>query len=255
VGGVLVYNRLQERATRREAQRAFASRHADVLLEEPSGRREPTLESPSPKITPPRPDTDPRLDYVIGLEGGAVPRSAWTALERRFGRRAAFSESAATLQMVSRNGVVSEAELVEFRAYVQRIAQAHGAAASAPPVREALEAAQAIDRACADVDVQIALHVVGASIERAQPGPFTVTPRPDGVTLLLDLPRTPEPAKSYAAMVSAARRLGGRLVDDNGTALDERALAAIGVEVDGLRARLAQLGIEPGSPLALRLFS
>jgi hypothetical protein len=150
---------------------------------------------------------------------------------------------------------VSEAELVEFRAYVQRIAQAHGAAASAPPVREALEAAQAIDRACADVDVQIALHVVGASIERAQPGPFTVTPRPDGVTLLLDLPRTPEPAKSYAAMVSAARRLGGRLVDDNGTALDERALAAIGVEVDGLRARLAQLGIEPGSPLALRLFS
>jgi hypothetical protein len=128
---------------------------------------------------------------------------------------------------VSRNGVVSEAELVEFRAYVQRIAQAHGAAASAPPVREALEAAQALDRACADVDVQIALHVVGPEKKNSELGPFTVTPRPDGVTLLLDLPRTPEPAKSYAAMVGAARRLGGRLVDDNGNPLDERGLRSV----------------------------
>ena len=258
VAGVFVYNRVQERATRREAQRTFASQHADVLLEEPSGRREPTLEAspPEPRESlPARPDADPRIDYAIVLQGGAVPRSAWMPLERRFGRRAAFSQSAATLQMVSRNGVVSETELVEFRAYVQRIAQAHGAAGSGPPVREALEGAQALDRGCADVDVQIALHVLGPASAKVDGGPFSVTPRADGVTLLLDVPRTPDIARSYAAMVSAARRLGGRVVDDNGNALDERALAAIGVEVEGLRARLAQLGIEPGSPLALRLFS
>jgi hypothetical protein len=190
------------------------------------------------------------------FQGAAVPPSAWTALERRFGPRAAFSDSAAALQMVSRNGVVSEAELVEFRAYVQRVAQAHGGATvSAPPVREALEGAQALDRACADVDVQIALHVVGPEKKDSEPGPFAITARPDGVTLLLDVPRTPQLKESYAAMVSAARRLGGRVVDDNGNPLDERALSAIGVEVDGLRARLAQIGIEPGSALALRLFS
>jgi hypothetical protein len=56
-------------------------------------------------------------------------------------------------------------------------------------------------------------------------------------------------------MVSSARRLGGRLVDDNGNGLDERALAAIGAELQATRSRLAELGIEPGSPLALRLFA
>jgi hypothetical protein len=267
IAGVLVYNRVQERATRREAQRAFASRHADVLLEEPleepSGRREPTLapappdsDRPEPRESrPPRPEVDPRLDYLIELEGGTTPAAAWTPLERRFGRRAAFSETAAALQMVSRNGVVAESELAEFRAYVQRIARAHGAEVSAPPVRDALEGAQALDRGCAEVDVQVALHVLGPASEKVEGGPFSVTPRADGVTLLMDVPRTPALAQSYAAMVAAARRLGGRVVDDNGNALDERALAAIGVEVEALRARLAQLGIEPGSPLALRLFS
>ena len=84
---------------------------------------------------------------------------------------------------------------------------------------------------------------------------FSVGQRADGVTLVLYVPRTPELSRTYAAMVEAARRLGGRVVDDNGNSLDERALAAIGVEVESLRGRLAEIGIEPGSPLALRLFS
>jgi FtsZ-interacting cell division protein ZipA len=60
-------------------------------------------------------------------------------------------------------------------------------------------------------------------------------------------------------MVRAARDMaaahGGRLADDNGRSLDEQALAAIRAELDAVRARLAELGIEPGSPLALRVFS
>src|ERR1051325_10443276 len=43
VAGVLVYNRLQERATRRQAERAFGSQHADVLLDAPPARRESTM--------------------------------------------------------------------------------------------------------------------------------------------------------------------------------------------------------------------
>src|SRR5204863_7499297 len=50
VVGVVAYNRLQERAVRREAQRAFGSGHSDVLLDDargdPAGRREPRLEQP-----------------------------------------------------------------------------------------------------------------------------------------------------------------------------------------------------------------
>jgi hypothetical protein len=75
------------------------------------------------------------------------------------------------------------------------------------------------------------------------------------VTLLLDVPRTPDLARSYAAMVETARQLGGRMVDDNGNHVDERALAAIGVEIESLRTRMVEIGVEPGSPLAQRLFS
>src|SRR5437870_32968 len=227
IAGVLVYNRVQERATRREAQQAFGSKHVDVLLDEPAPRIEPIPLSSSP-----------RVDYVIEIEAGSVTelRSQWPALEHRFARRAALAEAGegklhAALQMVSRSGVISEGELLEFRAQVESFAAAHGASVSAPEMKPALEAAQRLDRACADVDVQIALHVLGCNETSVEAGPFAVTPRPGGVTLLLDVPRTPELVRSYESMVRAARQLGGRLVDDNGNVLDERALAAIGVEV------------------------
>ena len=257
---MLVYNRLQERATRREAQRAFGSQHADALLDEPAPRREPTLDVPSRRAPKPAAtEPDARLDYVIAIEGGAADEQ-WTALERRFAGRAMLSSPEegtlhASLQMESRNGVISEGELLEFRSQVETIAAAHGAAVSAPEMRQALEAAHELDRACAEVDVQIALHVLGAAGVQAADQPFQVAARADGITLLLDVPRTPNLAPSYEAMVRAARQLGGRLVDDNGNGLDDRALAAIGMQVEAMRMRLAEMGIEPGSPLALRLFS
>jgi hypothetical protein len=266
VAGVLVYNRMQERATRRQAEQSFGSQHADVLLEAPPERREPTLDLsaiPLHEASPPAVKrADPRVDYVVELQGtsaGAI-RPDWPALQRRFSRRATLTEGGgksahAALQMVSRNGVVSEGDLVEFRTQVETLAAAHGGKVSAPPMREALAAAQALDRLCADVDVQIALHVVDPAETSIRQEGFSVGQRADGVTLMLDVPRAPDLSRNYAAMVEAARRLGGRLVDDNGNSLDERALAAIGVEVESLRNRLVEIGIEPGSPLALRLFS
>jgi hypothetical protein len=264
VAGVLIYNRLQERATRREGEHAFGSRHPDVLLGEPAERREPTLEpiEVAPAPAAPGPACDPRIDYVVEIHGVAESafRSKWAPLERRFGRRATLSAAPggklhAALQMVSRVGVVTEAELLAFRAEVERIARSQGGSVSAPATREALHGANALDRVCADVDVQIALHVLGGAAAKLENEPFSVSRAADRITLLLDVPRTPDLPKSYAAMIKAARRLGGRVVDDNGNNLDERALAAIGVEVEGLRARLVEIGIEAGSPLALRVFS
>ena len=262
IAGVLIYNRVQERATRREAQRFFGSEHVDVLLDErqePEVRREPTIEVlPAAPAAP----TDPRIDYILELRGVALSaiRAESAALEQRFPRRALIGETGdgklqAALQMLNRKGVIAETELTDFRSQVETIAAAHGATVSAPEIDEALRAAKELDRACADVDVQIALHVLGVS--EVEPGrhPFQLTPRADGVTLLLDIPRTADFARAYEAMVAQARALGGRLVDDNGNTLDDRALAAIGVEVQSLGARLTEIGIEPGSPLALRLFS
>jgi hypothetical protein len=177
-------------------------------------------------------------------------------LEQRFGSRGIVSDSGVALQMVSRRGVVGESELIDFRSQVETLAASHGGTVSAPEMRAALEAAHALDAACAEVDIQIALHVVGIdSTDLPEKQSFKTVKRADGVTFLLDVPRTPDLSRSYDAMVRAARGLGGRLVDDNGNPLDERALAAIGAEVEATHGRLAEMGIEPGSPLALRLFS
>ena len=252
---------------RREAQRAFGSRHRDVLVNE---RREPTLES---AVRPSRPTAAPAgsapaagVDYVMELNGasGAV-HEAWAPVEQRFARRVLLQTDPpklrAALQLVSRAGVVSDAELIEFRAMVETMATQLGAAVAAPQMREALEAARELDRVCADADIQVALHVVGIGFTPAEftGQAFQAQPREDGVTLTLDVARTAEPARGYEAMARAGRSLaesrGGRLVDDAGRELDERALATIGAQLDAVRQTLARYGIEPGSPLALRVFS
>jgi len=264
VAGVLVYNRLQERSARRQAERAFASTHPDVLL---SGRREPTLNpavrAPSPNAAP-----DPRVDYVRELElppsGQTLLAEAWRPIAQRFARRALLHPQAggclAALQLVSRDGVVPEPELIEFRAAVESLAAALGGRANAPEMREALQAARELDGACSEADIQVALHVIGVSPQQDFGGqPFQAAPRQDGVTLTLDVARTAEPERCYEAMARAAQTLahgqGGRLVDDEGRELDERALASIRAQLEAVRRLLAGRGIEPGSPLALRLFS
>lgn len=264
---VVIYNRWQERGARREAQKAFASTHSDVLLD---GRREPSLE---PRHAPSPPAASPAhtVDYVIELESAkpqppALLHEGWAPIERRFAHRA-FLDAAdpakvrAAMQLVSREGVVSDAELLEFRSMVETMATQLGAAVRAPEMRAALDAARELDRTCAQADIQVALHVVGIGAEAAgfEGQPFQATPREDGVTLTIDVARTPEPSRTYEAMARAGRQLaqtrGGRLVDDTGRELDEAALAAVGRELESVRQRLAGCGIEAGSPLALRVFS
>jgi hypothetical protein len=268
VAAVLAYNWLQERRAKRAAERAFASRHSDVLLDEPHERREPTLGArPAPRQAEAMPD--PRIDYIMELAAPAevaapLLRELWKPIELRFAHRvlldAAGRTVRAALQLVSRAGVVSDAELLEFRSAVETLAASLGATVSAPEMREALEAARELDRACADADIQVALHVVGvAAVPQIDSSLFSAAPRPDGVTLTLDVARTAEPRRAYEAMARAGMQLaaagGGRIVDDNGTVLDERALAAIGAQLEAVRVMLSGHGIEAGSPLALRLFS
>jgi len=273
VAGVLLYNRLQERAQRRRAERAFGATRPDVLLDE---RREPTLGNsgtepePQPRaahsVRAPSPNS---IDYVIELE---LPPSAevslanaWSPIAERFTRRAFLSQPApgswqASLQLVSRAGVVGERELIEFRSALESLAEGLGGSARAPGMREALQAARELDAACVEADIQVALHVVGVAPAQDFTGqPFQAAPRADGVTLTLDVARTADPERSYEAMARAAQALarasGGRLVDDQGRELDERALGLVRSQIEAVRRLLAGHGIDPGSPLALRLFS
>lgn len=294
VVGVVVYNRVQERSVRREAERTFGSSHADVLLD--GARAEPVLESFSKEEKEeraPQADAmpDERVDYVImlrtavGISRAAV-LEAWRPIEQRFARRALLAGSEgsgwrrlvagdfggctalrAALQLVSRGGVVGDAELLEFRSAVETLAARIGASVAAPEMRQALEAARELDRRCAEADVQVALHVVGeldppaleAALADVSEAPYQLARRADGLTLILDVPRSQDIARSYEAMTRMATHLastlGGRVVDDRGNALDERALAAIGAELEPIRRQLSDSGVEPGSLLALRLFS
>jgi len=76
VVAVVLYNRWQERGARRDAERAFGSGHADVLLREE--RREPTLEARRP-APPPGALPAERVDYVVEL---TLPRPAAPAARR-----------------------------------------------------------------------------------------------------------------------------------------------------------------------------
>ena len=287
VAGVLLYNHVQERAARRAAERVLGAPHGDVLLGgSGDARHEPTFIGGVEGVNATADLPNPSLDYVIELRiaQGALSSEVlerWQPVQQRFARRAMLAAGAdgdwrslgagkalgvkelrAALQTVSRDGVVSDAELLEFRSAVETLGAKLGATVSAPEMRLALDAARELDRVCAEADIQVALHVIGVSPDRAphrEGQPFQVTQREDGLTLLLDVARTADPARSFDAMARAGRQLAaagaGRLVDDNGRALDERALGAIGIELQSVQHALSERGIEPGSPTALRLFS
>jgi len=323
VAGVLAYNRLQERRAKRAAERAFSSGHDDILLQ-PAGARHATeaaaehsgnalqeaaRHAAAAVTQDATAQPDPAIDYVIELVAGqplaqAALREQWSTVERRHAHRVLLAGSAdgrswrAGLQLVSRDGAIGEADLIEFRSSVETLAASVGATVSAPEMRAAVEAARALDEFCAESDIQMVVHVTGgpfsgtkvrAAAEAsglalesegrfamrddeqrllytlgAQDGqPFAAATMRDAtplaLSLSLDVTRVPDTRRAFESLARLAHQLasvlGGRIVDDNGKALDEPAMAAIGVQLDSVSARLAERGVPPGSPAALRLFS
>lgn len=80
-----------------------------------------------------------------------------------------------------------------------------------------------------------------------------------GITLLLDVPRVPEPVKAYDQMRALAKRLAitldAELVDDNTKPLTDAGLGTIRSQLQTVQATMRAKGIEPGGARALRLFS
>ena len=165
-------------------------------------------------------------------------------------------------------------------------------------MRVAVDAARALDEFCAEADIQVVVHVQGGPFTgtkiraAAEAGGLTLEgdgkfalrndeqrllytlgardgamftaasmreATPAGLTLALDVARTPDTRRSFESMTRLAHQLaavlGGSIVDDNGNVLDERAVAAIAQQLDAVRARLEARGVPPGGAAALRLFS
>ncbi|HKI63350.1 MAG TPA: cell division protein ZipA C-terminal FtsZ-binding domain-containing protein [Burkholderiales bacterium] len=226
------------------------------------------------------------------LAAGREDGSSWKRIAH--GDPTVYSAFQAALQLVSRAGVVNEGELIEFRSEVENLAASLGASVTAPEMKQAMDRARELDQFCADADIQIVLNLVAtagsafpaAKLEsaiaaagfgrepdgqyalrdadgRALYAVFAVQGESEGeiakLGFSLDVPRVPEVRKTYESMVRFARQLaaglGGALIDDNGRALDEQSLTAIGAELDAVRRALESRGLPPGEPLALRLFS
>lgn len=223
----------------------------------------------------------------------AAVEEHWQPIRRRHSPRAVLSADPSTpawkagLQLVSRAGAVGEAELIEFRAAVETMAAALGGIVAAPEMKAALEQARELDQLCGETDIQVVLHVVApqgsalsaeAVAEAAQAGGLAaegegrfVLRTPEGrvlyevasgdgaLSLALELPHAPDTVRSFESMARLAHHLaaacGGSLVDDNGNALGEQAVAAIAAQLDQVRGVLEARGIAPGSPAAARLFS
>jgi len=226
------------------------------------------------------------------LAAASEDGSAWNRIVQ--GDSGAYKEFQAALQLVSRAGVARESELIEFRSEVENLAVTLGATVVAPELKRVMARARELDQFCADTDIQVALNLIAgegarfsaaeldsaaiaAGLERAADGAYALRDA-DGSLLYtvspvtaeiggeiaklgfsLDVPRVRDVRKTYESMVRLAGQLAvgleGMLVDDNGRALDEKSLAAIGAELDTVRQALERRGLPPGGPLALRLFS
>jgi FtsZ-interacting cell division protein ZipA len=94
----------------------------------------------------------------VHWEGYEEERNRWgpVSAERRYLR------ARVGLQLTNRAGPVTEEHLLAFCASVQEVALALAATAETPDTDAALACAQALDRFCADVDVQIGLSVIGS---------------------------------------------------------------------------------------------
>jgi hypothetical protein len=322
VVGVFAYNRRQETVARREAESGVRPAHRDALIEPAPPRTSGVAPPEKPPQAPPRTPTmsaglpDSRIDYVVELTFNEAVTAGmlvqhWKANEHRYASRvilacdgggagwrrlsiddlAAVDALRAGLQLVTQDGAVSDAELIEFRAAVETLAAATGASVSAPEIRAAAETAKDLDEFCADSDIQVVVHVVAPSggtlsAERIRSsaessglvaedggrlalrdaggqllyalGPLDAA-QAAAVSLTLDVPRVPDFPRAFESMVrfgsQLAAEMGGDLVDDNRNPLNERSLRAIGAQLDTVRAGFDERGIPPGSPSALRLFS
>jgi len=207
VAAVWLYNRWQERRFRRGAEAAFARDQPDVLMDGEAdgsptagGRIEPSLGAPDSAVPAgadaDRSGLDPLIDYIgeIDSELPLVPSdlmgelaAGWAAAAGRRVRVAArdtaanvwidasadtgrFHHLRCGVQLASRAGCMTAAELGAFCDALAQWAQRQAAQVRFPEIESVLARARQLDALCAEVDVAIGINVI------ARPGDkFTAT--------------------------------------------------------------------------------
>ena len=99
-----------------------------------------------------------RMGKRLRWFGRTAPRSRWKLLNSA--TPGEFVELAACLLLADRNGAASHAQLETFVRVMSELAPMLPAALSVPDVAAETDRAEALDRLCADVDVQIGLTIL-----------------------------------------------------------------------------------------------
>ncbi|MFN6360591.1 MAG: hypothetical protein ACK4WE_07080 [Burkholderiales bacterium] len=195
------------------------------------------------------------------------------------------------LLLANRSGALKPTEYSDFLSALQSVRdllQASWTDGAAPlGMHEALERARRVDVACAALDAQVVINLalgeaistmsfsrMGMSLGLVDRGntrqalltgqglelfSMTLGSKPDWMTFMLDVPRSPMVESPWQRMMdcaaSAVGRFGGQLLDDHGQLLEAHQLAAIGKQVLERQQQLIDAGYPPGSALALRLFN
>ena len=250
------------------------------------------------------PQPDPDIECIVALQppkpvaAGALAAGLHARLGRPlrwFGRRGAglpwqllksdttgeFSEVIACLLLANRAGAASRPLLDSYIRMVAELASGLPSPYIAPDAAAEAARAEALDRICADLDVQIGLTLLktetatipgtrlrgiaeASGFHLAEGGRFDWTQEDTGAVLysLQNYRSEPFSAPSPRTMstpgavfVLAVPRVSEPVrVDDHRRPLDDAALNAIREQVRNTAAALREVRIEPGSARALALF-
>ena len=196
------------------------------------------------------------------------------------------------MQLADRAGPVSHNMLEQFRRAMEGIADELTAVANMPSAREALGRSVNLDRICAEVDIQLTVHVVARRIDFTLKGLRDAAMKlgfrlgPDGLlsyvdaggsrlfildtrndakeggvqaSFIYELPCVPNGEVAFARMMVVASEFSdavdGILVDEHKRPLSERFVDQVSSQIRDLQAHMNNQGIVPGGELALRLFA
>jgi hypothetical protein len=201
---------------------------------------------------------------------------------------AIVSNLRARLQLASRLGPVSPDSLHEWMRSLESLAQMLSAGLSVESEANLIDRAANLDAFCVRVDALISLNLkprqdMASTIEKLTTSASALTLSGEFpnyarlsaagevdfqiqadqnnslISLIMDFPHVLRPDAVVVEMLDLARTLSTTLdadiVDDDGRAMSEEGMAHLVNQVIRLNATLQAQGIEPGSALALRLFS
>lgn len=240
----------------------------------------------------------------------AIPRDAFAVLRKRVAwvgyecalkrwelvtPEGSYQELRIGLQLADRAGPIGNSLVEQFRRAVERVGDELTAVPEMPSAQEAVARAINLDRLCAEVDIQLAVHlaprhdhfapdlvrdtalergfrlasdgVLGyydAAGERLFSLQMPDARAPDGLPpptaiCLLEVPCVTHGEPAFDKMMAVAQELAdaldGILVDEQRRPITERFVGPVRQQIGQLQNRMAEQGVIAGSALALRLFS